>query len=206
VPLGSLRAVAAALDAEIGVAVRWHGGDLGRLIHARHAAMHEALAVRFTGSKEWVLEPEVSFSVWGERGVIDALAWHATRRSLLVIELKTELVDINDLMATMDRRLRLAAGIAVDRGWNPTTVGCWVALAEGRTNRRALARHRMTLRAKFPSDGHALEAWLRSPSGAIRALAFMPIESRAHGGAVVAGARRVRRARSGDPGPGPLAR
>lgn len=35
--------------------------------------------------------PEVSFSIYGQRGVIDILAWHAATRSLLVIELKTEM-------------------------------------------------------------------------------------------------------------------
>ena len=48
----------------------------------------------------WVVRPEVSFSIYGERGVIDVLAWHPARRAILVIELKTELVDINELMGT----------------------------------------------------------------------------------------------------------
>ena len=48
----------------------------------------------------------------GERGVIDILAWHAATRTLLVIELKTEIVDINELMGTVDRKRRLAATVA----------------------------------------------------------------------------------------------
>ena len=35
------------------------------------------------------LVPEVSFSIYGERGVIDMLLWHPARRALLVVELKT---------------------------------------------------------------------------------------------------------------------
>jgi transcriptional regulator with XRE-family HTH domain len=197
IAIGTLRSIASALDVDLNLLLRWRGGDLGRLVNSRHAAMHEALAVQFSTMRAWALEPEVSFSIYGERGVIDGLAWHAATRCLLVVELKTELVDINDLMATMDRRLRLAPEIAAERGWRPSAVSCWVVVADGRTNRRALARHRTTLRAKFPDRGHAVRSWLKHPSVSLRALSFMPIEHAAHGGAVVAGAKRVRHARGG---------
>ena len=192
VALQTLRSVAAATDVDVDLVVRWRGGELGRVVSARHAAMHEALALQMSTEPGWTCEPEVSFSIYGERGVIDALAWHASSRCLLVIELKSELVDINDLMATMDRRLRLATEIADKRGWRAATVSAWVAIADGRTNRRAFARHRTTLRAKFPEDGHTIRRWLRRPAGPIRALSFMPFEHVALGGGVVAGARRVR--------------
>ena len=166
--------VAAALDASLDTIVRWHGGDLGRLVNARHAAMHEAMAAVFAGLDGLVSEPEVSFSIYGERGVIDVLAWHPVRQILLIIELKTELVDINDLMGSADRRRRLAATIARDRGWDPTAIATWVVLAESRTNRRAVAAHSTVLRAKFPFDGRAMRRWLRNPDGRIDALGFLP--------------------------------
>jgi hypothetical protein len=86
----------------------------------------------FAGLDGWVSEPEVSFSIYGERGIIDVLAWHPVRRILLMIELKTELVDINDLMGSADRRRRLGAVIARDRGWDPAAIATWVVLAESR--------------------------------------------------------------------------
>jgi len=202
ISLGTLRAVAAALDADFVPALRWRGGDLERVLNARHAAMHDAIAELFGARPGWLFEPEVSFAFDRERGVIDAVAWHARTRTLLLVELKTELVDVNELMATMDIRLRLAPRIARGRGWFPAVVGCWVAVAESRTNRRCVARHQLTLRSKFPDDGHALRAWLRRPSGPCRALSFLTIEHQAHGGASVAGQRTVRRARS--PAPDPL--
>jgi transcriptional regulator with XRE-family HTH domain len=206
VRFGDLRSVAAALDTNVDLIVRWHGGDLGRLINARHAAIHEAGARRFAELEEWVLEPEVSFSSYGERGVIDGLAWHAASRSLLVIELKSEIVDINDLMGSVDRKRRLAAEIGRSRGWNAASVSTWVVVADGRTNRRMLARHASALRLKFPADGHAIAAWLRRPTGTINALGFMPIESLAISGAVVGGAKHVRRARVPLPEPDATAR
>jgi hypothetical protein len=193
VPVGVIRRVARALDARFDSVVRWQGGDLGRLVNARHAAMHEGMAHWFTGLAGWEAEPEVSFSIYGERGVIDILAWHAASSALLVTELKTELVDINDLMGTMDRKRRLAAEIAEGRGWRPASVSTWVVLADGRTNRRALSTHAKVLRAKFPDDGRAVRGWLRSPDRAIHALSFLPSVHGVHPGRDLRAVRRVTR-------------
>jgi hypothetical protein len=122
----------------------------------------------------WLIMPEVSFAFRGERGVIDIVAWHAASRTLLVIELKTRLVDINDLMATMDVRGRMASRIAQDRGWEPLAIGLWVVVAPARTNTRALAEHATILRAKFPADGRVMRRWLARPIGDVAALSFMP--------------------------------
>ena len=60
----------------------------------------------------WVHAPEVSFAFYAERGVIDILAFHEPTGSLLVIELKTEFVSLEDLLGTMDIRMSHAADIA----------------------------------------------------------------------------------------------
>lgn len=169
-----VRRMADALGARFDTAVRWQGGDLGRLIGARHSAMHEAMARYLRALEPWVSEPEVSFSIYGERGIIDVLAWHPPSRCLLVIELKTELVDLNETMGTLDRKRRLANRIARDRGWDPATVGVWLVVADTRTNRRALATHATVLRSKYPADGRTIRSWLRRPNGQVLALSFMP--------------------------------
>lgn len=128
-------------------------------------------------------------------GVIDGLAWHAATGSLLIVELKTEIVDINDLMASMDRRMRLARGIAAERGWRASSVSCWVAIADSRTNRRRVARHAAVLRAKFPDDGRRLAGWLRQPSDSVRSLGFLSVAHVTSAGGTVSGDRRVRHAR-----------
>jgi transcriptional regulator with XRE-family HTH domain len=168
-----LRRVAAAVGAQVEYTVRWPGEDLDRLLNARHAAMHEAIARLFRELDEWMATPEVSFSIYGERGVIDIVAWNPTRRALLIIELKTALVDVNDLMGTMDRRRRLARRISADRGWDPRTVSVWVVLADTPTNRRRLAAHATVLRAAFPADGRTMRGWLRDPTRAVSALSFL---------------------------------
>jgi hypothetical protein len=136
--------------------------------------MHEAMAQFLHAIGSWVSEPEVSFSIYGERGVIDVLAWHPMSRTVLVIELKTELVDLNETMGTLDRKRRLADRLARDRGWDPVAVGVWLAIADSRTNRRALAAHATVLRSKYPADGLRIRSWLRRPVGPVLGLSFVP--------------------------------
>ena len=172
VRLDQLLALATVLHADVDITLRWNGAELDRLLSAGHSAMHEVVVGVLT-SAGWQVVPERSFSVWGERGVIDLLAWHAASRSLLVVELKTEIVDVQRLIETVDRYRRLAPAIVRDLGWEPVIVGVWVAIAEGPTNRRRLHEHANVLRAAFPSDGRTVPGWLRHPSGPLAALSFL---------------------------------
>jgi hypothetical protein len=157
----------------VDVVVRWRGGELDRLVNARHSALHEAAAQMFTKQPEWIVAPEASFSIYGERGVVDILGWHASSRTLLVIELKSALVDVQELIGSMDRKRRLAPRIALERGWDSVGVSTWVVVGESRTNRRHVARHAALLRTVFPSNGHAFRSWLGDPDGAISGLSFL---------------------------------
>ena len=191
--LGEAARIADALGAHLDLVLRWQGGDLDRLLNARHSALHESVARRFGELSGWEIAPEVSFSVYGERGVIDIVAWHAPTRSLLVIELKTEIVDVNELMANVDRKRRLAASVARERGWDARSVSALVIVAASRTNRRRVATHVTTLRSAFPLDGRGMRSWLQAPAGAVAALWFWtyaPATSTKHGLATV---KRVRR-------------
>jgi hypothetical protein len=117
----------------------------------------------------------VSFSIYGERGVIDILAWHEATRSLLIIELKTELVDPQGLVATMNRRVRLGRRIAREQGWDPISISAWVILSEGSTNRRLVKRHAGLLRSAFPTEGRAMRHWVNQPGEAIFRAEFLVI-------------------------------
>jgi transcriptional regulator with XRE-family HTH domain len=195
--LAAVRRVAHALGIRLDLAVRWRAGDLDRLLNAGHAALHEELA-RYLGTlPDWPQAPEVSFSIYGERGVIDILAFHPPTGSLLVIELKTELVDLEDLLTAMDRRMRLATTVARQRGWEATSVGCWVVIAEADADRRRVERHRAMLRSAFPANGHDMRAWLRSPAGRIAALSFWANDSRGSTTGSMATPKRVRAASVG---------
>ena len=196
VSVGTLLRVARALDIQLSFTTRWRGGDLDRLLSSRHSGLHEAVA-RWFGAEMpgWLLAPEVSYSIYGERGVIDILAWHPGERALLIIELKTDIVDVNDLIGSMDRRRRLASRIARDKGWDPVTVSTWVIVAEGRTNRQRLAAHRTVLRNAFPVDGRAMPGWMKGPNRAVDALSFWERGTEGgHGDLAVR--HRVRRSRA----------
>ena len=198
--VGSIRAVATALEIRIDLTARWRAGDLDRLLNARHSELHEVVARHFAEQlPEWVLQPEVSFAVYGERGIIDIFAWHPRLRALLVIELKTDIADVNELVGTVDRKGRHAIRIAIDRGWigprDPRpSVSIWVIVASGHTNRRRIQAHSAMLRAAFPVDGRVIAAWLRRPDRSVRALSFWPDPSRATVGRGFSPVRRVRRA------------
>jgi transcriptional regulator with XRE-family HTH domain len=188
------RAVARVLDIRLETTIRWRGGELDRLLNARHSALHESLATWFRARQEWVFVPEVSFSIYGERGVIDVLAWHPARRALLVIELKTDVVDVQELIGTADRKHRLAAKVARDRGWaSPAAVSVWIVVLATKTNRRRVASHGSVLRAAFPLDGRSIRGWLRNPIGSIAALSFWSNVREASGKGNLASQQRVRR-------------
>jgi hypothetical protein len=116
--------------------------------------------------------PEVTFVHFGERGVIDILAWHAASRSLLIIELSTELVDPQALVAVMHRRVRLGPMFARQHSWRPATVSASVIGRDTSTERRRVARHAHLLRTAFPAEGRTMRGWLSHPRGTISGLSF----------------------------------
>jgi len=206
-PLETAARVASELDVRLDVVARWRGGELDRLLNAGHSAMHEQVAGTLGRLPGWQIAPEVSFSIWGERGVIDVLAWHAGRRVLLVIELKTAIVDVQDLISTVDRKRRLAAEIASARGWGTPASGraasadtkgpaagtsAWVIVADTRTNRARLSAHVSVLRAAFPADGRTMRAWVADPRQPVAALSFLQITSAGKRMSSRGGRQRVR--------------
>lgn len=171
--IDALRAVAGALDVRIDLIPRWRGGDLDRLLNRAHSDLHESVARAFgTHWPAWSQAPEVSFAIYGERGVIDIMGWHPGRRALLVVELKTDVVDVNELLSTLDRKRRLARRIASERGWDALTVSAWLIVREGRSNRRRVEAHEAMLSGAFPGNGQQVRRWLRDPIGSVACLSF----------------------------------
>jgi transcriptional regulator with XRE-family HTH domain len=189
--VASVPAVARALDVRVEWNAWWRGGELTRMLNAGHAAMHE-LVVRDLTVLGWMIAPEVSFSVYGERGIVDILAYHPGQRALLVVELKTQLVDVGQLIGAVDRYRRLAPQLAGERRWQVGQVSAWVPLLRTATNRRRVAAHASVLRAAFPDDGRRVGPWLRQPAGTIAALSFVSIGRHTTAIAASSGVQRVR--------------
>src|SRR5438093_8838413 len=102
------------------------------------------------------------------------LGWHAATRALLVVELKTEIVDVNELLGTLDRKRRLARSVVGELGWEPSSVSTWLIVTSDRTNRRRIAAHRTMLRNALPDDGRTAHGWLRMPAGGMAAMSMWP--------------------------------
>ncbi|CAN5795643.1 hypothetical protein BH24CHL5_BH24CHL5_04010 [soil metagenome] len=188
-----LRRVAAALDADLVVTVRWRGGEIDRLLDEGHAALVGWVMATLT-RMGWEVRPEVSYAIGGERGSVDVLAWHAATRTLLVVEVKTELTSVEETLRRHDAKQRLAAELGAGRfGWAaPSSVCRLLVLPDLSTPRRHVARHAAVLDHAYRLRGAAARAWLRKPDGPVSALVFAPLTRGARGRRGAISRKRVR--------------
>ncbi len=181
---------AAALDLRAEVVVTGRGGETDRLLDQEHAAIVEWLAGLLAG-EGWTVVPEASFSVYGERGRIDLLAYHAASRTLLVVEVKTELTDLQALQGAMDVRARLAPRLARERGWDVRQVATLIALADTGRN-RGIVRAHAALFAGFERHGARVRQWLHRPRASRTHLLLYVAAEQARQATWLATRRRVR--------------
>lgn len=197
VPHGKIVLVARALDARADLLLRWQGEGLDRLLDEAHAVL-VGRAVELFRAGGWETAVEVSFSIDGERGRYDLLAFHAGTRIVASTEIKSVVPDVGETIGVSDRKARLAPVVARRHGWSCRGVARILLVADTRTARRRVERHESVWRTAFPVTGRATLAWIADPSWPpIDGLAFL---SDAHG---VSGTPRlvkrvrVRRARGG---------
>jgi DNA-binding XRE family transcriptional regulator len=171
--VGTLMALFEALGAKVEIEVAWQGAGLDRLLDEGHARLSGQVATLLR-RWAWEVEVEVSFAHFGERGSIDLLAWHEPTATLLVIEIKTELGSIEGLLRPLDRKMRLAPGVARERfGWHARVVGRLVVFPENATVRRGVARHAALLQTALPHGSNEVRQWLRAPAGTLRGTWFL---------------------------------
>ncbi len=184
-----LRRHAAALDTRLELRLIGRGAELPRLRDEEHAAIVDAVAAAFV-TDGWTIEAEASFSEWGERGRADLLA-HRTRElgsHVAVVEVKTEIADLQELLGSLNVKERLAPVLAARRGWAVERVSAVLALASTARNRAILGAH-PTLFRSFAA--RTLRA-RGGPVAATRTLLWVP-PARARRSQWLAGRRRVRR-------------
>ena len=169
-----MRAVTAAVGIKLDLEPRWRGGQVDRLLDRAHAELADTCA-RVLHRAGWDLLPELTFSRYGERGSIDLLAWHPPSRALLVIEVKTRILDLQATLAGIDRKCRLAPSLVVSRGWHAASVSRVLVAAELRANRSIVARHSSLLRAAMPAGSWEIRKWLRRPSGPVGSIWFLSL-------------------------------
>jgi hypothetical protein len=170
--LETVRKIGAALDVRVDLVGWWRGGELDRLLNRRHSLLAESVAAALGETPGWVVQPEVSFAIYRESGVVDLFMWHAQMSHMIVIEIKTQVVDVNELLGTLDKKRRLARQIVVGRGWRPSQVDVWLIVADTSTNRRHAREHATQLRVGHPLDGRHLGRILRNRSDCGSGVAF----------------------------------
>jgi transcriptional regulator with XRE-family HTH domain len=166
-----IRRVGSILGVSLSIDPHWRGVELVKLLDERHAALVRAVVERLS-ALGWQPLPEHTFNEWGERGSIDVFAWQAVGRAVLCVEVKTRLVDLQDLLSTEDRKRRLAPTLARKLGWKPVIVGSVLVLPDETWARNAVSRYRTVFEAKFPLRTTDIRRWLKSPSATLAASDF----------------------------------
>jgi transcriptional regulator with XRE-family HTH domain len=111
----SVRRIGSALDIRLAWDAGYRGAELARLRDADHARLAEWLA-RQMEPFGWTVVPEASFNHYGDRGRIDLLAFHPATHSLVAVEIKTVIAEIQDLLGTLNTKERIAPTIAQSLG------------------------------------------------------------------------------------------
>lgn len=180
-----VRRHAAAVDVRLEWRPIGRGADVARTMDEEHAAIVEVVAA-WLRRIDYEVVAEASFSIYGERGRVDLLAYGVSSATLCIVEVKTELNDLQDLLGALDVRERLAPRLAADRGWSPSRRVSVLAVAATARNRDVVRRHRSLFapwhRATLGSD-------LTASRGA-RLLVWVPAAA-AGRGVWLAGRRRI---------------
>jgi transcriptional regulator with XRE-family HTH domain len=193
--LATLEQMIAALGGRLVLFVDWRGGELDRLLDADHAELQERWAARKTRHQRWESRQDVTYSHFGERGSIDDLCFDRATGTLVVSELKTGLYDMQNTLAKIDEKERLAPMIAGRFGWDVQRVVSCLVVADTRTNRRHVAKHGALL-ARFACRGRAAFAWLANPTPKVGGLlVFVPLSDLRGTHGRRAGRQRVRHSR-----------
>jgi transcriptional regulator with XRE-family HTH domain len=164
VNLGTLRRVARGLDISIGLNAWWRSGEVDRLLDSAHAALVDHVIAQLQ-SAGWIALAEVTFNQFGDRGSADIVAWHPTRRVLLIIEVKTRINDVQETLSSIAKKVRVLPDVlAKEQGWRPVSVGRVLVLADTSTNRRIVEGHRALFISSFPMATAAVKRLIRGGS------------------------------------------
>jgi hypothetical protein len=174
--LRSTRAVAAALGIELHLVPRSiRGGAIDRQIDRRHAALVDQL-LALLAVAGWEVSTEYSFNRFGDRGCVDVLAWYPDRRALLVVEVKSELRDVQETLRALDIKRRVVPGrVAVDKGWKAASVGVVLAMSDIRAERDRVGRHKATFAAALPARTVEVKRWVSMPEAPLNGIWFLQI-------------------------------
>ena len=192
VSLRSLDRVVLALDAEVDISIRWHGGQLERLMDEGHARLVGQAAARLE-ALGWIVRLEVTYSLGHAEGSIDILAFMPPDAALLIGEVKAEILGSESTLRKHDEKVRLGPEVAGARfGWVPRTVSRMLIVPQTSTAWRALQRHEAVFDRAYTLRGHELARWLETPTTAVSGVWFLSHTKPAGGRRELTSRRRIR--------------
>ena len=162
-----------ALRVQLFLDARWLDGDADRLVDRDHASIVEAVVDALRGWG-WEVVVEYGFNQFGERGSVDVLAWHAAERTLLIVEVKSRLTDLQATFSSFARKVRLVPGLVErERGWDADHLGRLLVMPATHANRAVVVRHAATFATLFPERMPAIRGWLRRPTRSLAGIWFL---------------------------------
>jgi hypothetical protein len=128
-----------------------------------------------------------------------------------LIEVKSRMVDQQDLHAAMGRKRRVVPPLlARERRWQADVIGELLVVWDSRAARTVVRSHAATFDARLPARSVEARAWIRKPSQPIAACWFLAPTARGSANRNLAPPQRVRKPQSrsvdsmGSPFPGPI--
>jgi transcriptional regulator with XRE-family HTH domain len=165
--------IAQVLDVSIFIDAKWNAGNVDRLIDRSHASIVEFVVQELRGLG-WEVIVEYGFNHYGDRGSVDVLAWHPATRTLLIIEVKSILTDLQAAFTSLATKVRVVPMLARrEFGWEIASVGRLLVMPGSKANRSVVANHAATFGTLFPRRMPSLRSWLRRPDGAVAGLWFL---------------------------------
>ena len=159
-PVRTLRRCLAVLEVRVDLVPAWRGSQIDRVRDEPHALLEAAWKERLEKWR-WQTWAEVSYSHFGERGRIDLVAWDPAGRVLVVIEVKSEIVDVQALLGSLDQRVRLGPRVAASLGLpRPVAVLPMILASDTTANRQRVARF-APLFSRLSVRGREAATWLR---------------------------------------------
>jgi transcriptional regulator with XRE-family HTH domain len=165
--------IAEAIGADVRLGPHWRGAKLDRLMDRRHALLQNEV-VRRVSRSGWQVSAETSFNHYGDRGSVDILGWRADAGALLIIEIKSEIANLEETLRVLDMKSRVVPGLVRrEKNWRPLVVGTVLVLPDATAHRSVVARHSALVSASLPARTPAIRGWLAEPSGSIRGVWFL---------------------------------
>jgi len=150
----------------------------GRQRDAAHAQCGAYVQRRLEASG-WLVEREVEIVHGRSHGWIDLLAFGPATRSMLIIEIKTEVDDLGRIERTLGWYGREAWTSARRLGWRPIRTAVWLLVLATEVNDERIRANRDALAAAFPGRASEIQAALaRQAPSPPRALALIDPRSR----------------------------